>query len=215
MKSSKLWCQADGVFGGIVYAGLIGLLGIFESGPVADDLWLRMLIGFALGVCAKPAVDGAVIELASDTPPRFGRLHLGIALGSTWALAMILAFWPLQRFEVVIWAVAGVWFGSFMAKMHKVEPIAANRLKIYDLSKNLYANYDPFWRVVLSIGAVVVFCGLILLIAWDEKTPPYLVFGIIVVGLNKAVPYAYKFGRFKAFQFFVSTAALVAGYLAI
>ena len=214
VKSSKLWCQLYGVFCGGVYAGVIGLLGLLENGPVADDLWLRMFFGFALGVCAKPALDGTAIEQASDAPPRFGKVQWGVALGATWALAMILAFWPLMPLQVVVWSVGGVFFGAYMVKMHKVETIAPSRLVLYDLSKNVYANYHPLWRVALCLGTAVAYLGLIFMVAGNEGKSPYLALGIIVALSNKGAPYAYDHSVLKAFQIVVSIAAITVGYLA-
>lgn len=215
MKSSKLWCQLDGVFCGGVYAGVIGLLGIWENGPVADDLLLRMFFGFALAVCAKPALDGTAIEQAFDTPPRFGKVQLGVTFGATWAVALILAFWPLMPFEVVVWSVGGVFFGAYMVKMHKVETIAPSRLVLYDLSKNVYANYHPLWRVALGIGTAFVYSGLIFLMADNEGKSPYIILGLTVALLNIGAPYAYEHRGLKGLQIVVSIAAITAGYLAI
>ena len=214
MKSSKLWRQLDGVFCGAVYAGMIGLMGIGENVPVADDLLLRMFFGFALGVCAKPALDGTAIEQASDAPPRFGKVQLGVVHGSNWAILMILAFWPIVPSKVVVWSLIGVFFGAIMAKMHKAETIDPHSLELYDLDKNFFANYHPLWRVALSIGTAVFYLGLIFLMAGNEGKSPYLVLGIIVALSNKGAPYLFVSRWQSTFQFIVGSVAILAGYLA-
>ena len=204
------WCFLWGV-----YAGMIGFLGLRENGPVADDLLLRMSFGFALGVCAKPALDGTAIEQASDASPRFGKVQLGVVHGSNWAIFMILAFWPIVPFKVVVWSLIGVFFGAIMAALHKAEPIDPHNLELYDLDKNFFANIHPLWRVALSLGTAVVYSGLIFLMVSNEEKSPYMALGIAVVLLNLGAPYAYEHRGLKAFQIVVSIAAITAGYLAI
>ena len=225
MKSSKLWCQLNGVFCGVGYAGVIGLLGLRgnlflrDSVPIADDLLLRMFFGFALMVCAKPAFDGIVIELASENPPRLGRIYLGMAGGSNWAILMLLAAWPSSQADLliltIIHAIAGVFFGAIVAKMHRVVPISTDRLALYDLSKNVYAGFHPFWRIAPSLCVfIILFIWFVVMQLMEDLVRPYLLMGIVIAFGNFGAPYLYVNRWRSGFQFIVGFAAILAGYWA-
>lgn len=227
MKSSKLWCQLDGVFCGVVYAGIIGLLGLRESlllrdsVPIPDDLLLRMFFGFALMVCAKPVFDGAVIELASENPPRLGRVYLGMAGGSNWAILLFLAAWPSSQADlsilIVIYLIAGIFFGAVIAKMHRIVPISKDRLALYDLSKNVYAGYHPFLRIAPNLYVLIILFIWFVLRYWVKvplQPQPYILMALVVVLGNGGTPYLFVSRWRSAFQFIVGSAAILAGYLA-
>ena len=227
MKSSKLWCQLDGVFCGIVYAAMIGLLGLRESlllrdsVPIPDDLLLRMFFGFALMVCAKPVFDGAVIELASENLPRLGRVYFGMAVGSNWAILMLLAAWPSSPAKLlivsIIYVVGGVFVGAVIAKMHRVVPIAKDRLALYDLSRNVYDGYHPLWRIVPNLYFLIILFVWFVLRYWVKvplQPQPYILMALVVVLWNGGTPYLFVSRWRSAFQFIVGSAAILAGYLA-
>ena len=225
MKFSKLWSQLDGVFCGIGYAGVIGLLGLRESlllrdsVPIPDDLLLRMFFGFALMVCAKPVFDGAVIELASENPPRLGRVYFGMAVGSNWAILMLLAAWPSSPAKLlivsIIYVVGGVFVGAVIAKMHRVVPISKDRLALYDLSRNVYDGNHPLWRIVPNLYFLIIPFILFLLQQWvKDPFPPYILMGLVVALGTGGTPYLFVSRWRSAFQVIVGSAAILAGYLA-
>jgi hypothetical protein len=214
MKNNPVWVLVDGIFVGLVYAVLILVIGAMEAGPLADDLFLRAFFGFVLGVCSKSALDGTAIELASDTPPRFGRYHFGWAMGSMWGLAMILAFWPLNPPQVAVWIGAGVVFGTFMALQYKPTEIPPARLDLYDVSKNIYDGWHPLWRIGPSLFLVCVFGALLFMTADESAQSLYLVFGMAAALINSCAPYVYRHRVLKALQF-LGPIGIMAGYLAI
>lgn len=213
MKNNPVWVLVDGIFVGLVYAVIILVIGAMEDGPLADDLFLRAFFGFVLGVCSKPALDGAVIELASAAPPRFGRYHIGWAMGSMWGLAMILAFWPFDQRQLAIWIGSGVFFGVFMAQQFKPTQVSPARLELYDVSKNIYDGWHPLWRIGPGLFSICVFAALLFMIAGDAGQSPNLVFGIAVALINTSAPYVYRHRGLKALQF-LAPIGIIAGYLA-
>lgn len=217
MKNNPFWVLADGIFVGLSYAVIILVIGAMEAGPLADDLFLRAFFGFVFGVCSKSALDGAVIELASDTPPRFGRYHYGWAMGSMWGMAMILASWPLNPPQVAVWIGAGVFFGMFMALQYKPTKIPPARLDLYDSSKNIYDVWHPLWRVGPNLFLVCLFGALLFMIAdeADESVQsPYLVFGMAAALINNSAPYLYRHRGLKALRL-LGPITIIVGYLAL
>jgi hypothetical protein len=217
MKNNPVWVLVDGIFVGLGYAVMILVIGAMEAGPLADDLFLRAFFGFVLGVCSKPALDGAAIELASDAPPRFGRYHIGWAMGSMWGLAMILAFWPLDLPQLAIWIGASVFFGVCMALQFKPTKVSSARLELYDVSKNIYSGWHPLWRIGPGLFMVFVFGALLFMIAdeADESVQsPYLVFGMAAALINNSAPYLYRHRGLKELRF-LGPIAIIVGYLAL
>lgn len=214
MRNSPIWALTDGIFVGLLYALMIFVTGAMETGPFTDDLYLRAFFGFVLGVCSKPALDGALIELASDTPPRFGRYHYGWAMGSMWGLCMILAFWPLSPPEVAIYIVAGLLFGVAMALVHKPTKVSPARIDLYDVSKQIYDGWHPIWRIGPGLFLVCII-GFALFGAADESARnPYLMLGLAVALINNAAPYQYRHRALKSLNF-VGVFAIIAGYLSL
>ena len=205
--------QLDAIWNGCAFGLTIIVVDIIANGPPADDLLLRAFFGFALAVLSKPAVDGAMIDLASDNPPRFARYYFGWAMGAMWGGAMIIAFWPLMPVQVVIWIIGGAFFGTVMAAIHKPEPVAAERLALYDLSKNIYAGWHPAWRIVPNIFLAVCVGGILILAAQDDDISPYLGLGMIAALMNSTAPYVYKHRGLKALHLIIAPLAIIAGYL--
>jgi hypothetical protein len=214
MKNNPIWVLTDGIFVGSAYALIIFVVGAMEAGPLADDLYLRAFFGFVLGVGSKPALDGAVIELASDTPPRFGRYHYGWAMGTMWGLSMILAFWPLNPPELAIWVGAGMFFGLFVALLYKPTEIPPARLDLYDVSKNNYDGWHPLLRIGLGLLLVCMFGAAIFAAVDDHAQSPYLILGFAAALTNHDAPYQYRHRVLKALHF-VGVFAIIAGYLSL
>ena len=213
MKNNPVWVLVDGIFVGLAYAVLILVIGAMEDGTLADDLFLRAFFGFVLGVCSKPALDGAAIELASDASPRFGRYHIGWAMGSAWGLAMILAFWPLNLPQLAIWIGAGVFFGVFMALQFKPKQVSSARLELYDVSKNIYSGWHPLWRIGPGFFMVFVFGALVFKTTDESAQSPYFILGLAAALINSNAPYPYRHRGLKALHF-LALIGIVAGYLA-
>lgn len=214
MRHSRIWALTDGIITGLVYALLIFVIGALESSPLADDLYLRAFFGFVLGVCSKPALDGALIELASDTPPRFGRYHYGWANGSIWGLTMILAFWPLSPTEVVFWIGYGFIFGVVMASLYNPTEVSPALIDLYDVSKNIYDGWHPLWRIGPGLFLVCILGAVLFIIADDSAQSPYLVLGIAVALINNAAPFQYRHRALKALNF-AGVFAIIASYLSL
>jgi hypothetical protein len=215
MSNNPIWVLTDGIFVGLAFALTIFVFGAVETGPLADDLYLRAFFGFVLGVCSKPALDGALIELASDTPPRFGRYHYGRAMGCMWGLLMILAYWPLSPMQVVIWIGAGFFFGVFTALLYKPTEASPARLALYDVRKHNYDGWHPLWRIGPDLFLLCII-GVVLFAAEDDSAKsPYLMLGIAAALINNTAPYNYRYLVLKTLHFFVGVFAIIAGYLSL
>lgn len=214
MSHSRIWALTDGIIIGLAYALMIFVIGALESSPLADDLYLRAFFGFVLGVCSKPALDGALIELASDTPPRFVRYYYGWAIGSMWGLAMILAFWPLSPTQVVVYIGGGFFVGVFMALLYKPTEVSPARIGLYDVSKNIYDGWHPLWRIGPGLFLVCILGAALFISADDSAQHPYLMLGIAVVLINNAAPFQYRHRTLKALNF-AGVFAIIAGFLSL
>ena len=214
MANNPVWALFDGVFQGLLYAALIVISGLLETDPVADDLYLRALFGFVVGVCSKPALDGAMIELASDKPPRFGRFHYGWAMGSMWGLVMILAFWPLSPQQLAVWMGGAVFFGAFVALSYKPTEIPAARVNLYNVSHNIYDGWHPLWRIGPGLFLVCLWSIVFLRSAGEDNQSPYLIFGLAAALINSSFPYYFRHRGLLALQF-SGVIAIIAGYLSL
>ena len=132
MQNSRLWAQYDGVALGCVYAVVILVMALFDAAePV--QLIPRIYFGFAIGVLSKRMIDTATIVLAETGTAGRVRVLMGIAQGTAWGMAMILAFWPLETAQVVIWACAGLVFGALMGGLAKPVPVPEARRALYTM----------------------------------------------------------------------------------
>lgn len=214
MSNNPVWVLFDGVVTGLLYAGLIVFVGSMEPGPVADDLYLRAFFGFVLGICSKPAIDGARIELISEQSPRFGRYCFGWAMGSTWGLAMILAAWPLNPLQLALWLAAAVFFGTFLALSYKPTEVQPTRANLYDVSKNIYEGWNPLWRIFPGLFLVGTLAVVLVLNADERQEPPYLLFGLAAALMNSNFPYRVRHRGLLALQM-SGVIAIIVAYLSL
>ena len=215
MLSKTFRRRVDGILSGAAYACIILVIGIMENGPMPDDLLLRAFFGLVLGVCAKPALDGAIIELGAATPPKLARFHLGWVMGSMWGFAMVLAFWPLSPAQLIVWILGGVFFGTVMAKLHKPVPQEPERRALYDLNKEVFAGWHPLWRIFPGVFLVAAFTAIAFLNDGQDANNANLMLGLSAALLNNNAPYTLTHRGLKTLHMIAGLAAIFAGYMAL
>ena len=214
MIGKQVWALIDCILVGLICAAMVFLIGLLETGPIAEDLFLRAFFAFVAAVCSKPAIDGTMIELASDKPPKFGRFHFGWASGCMYGLVMILAGWPLSPPQVIAWVLGAVFFGVFLSMIYKPTELSQARIELYDTSKSIYDGWHPLWRIAPS---VFLACALVLILLQDasqNEQSPYLILGLAAALINNGFPYRFRHRGLLALQF-SGTIAILVGYLSL
>jgi len=213
MDVKTLWARADGIFIGIAFAVIVFAIG--ATSAASEDLLFRAFIAFMLGICTKPATDGVMINMASEAPLKHVRFLFGWAMGSTWGLAMILAFWPLEISRLIIWISAGAFFGTMMAMFAKASPVAPERLALYDTRHNSYDGWKPVWQILVGPFFMLIWIGLFAFLSVAGETMKTLHLGSAILGVYAAVLYPFSYPPLKFLQSVSIPAVIIPVFLAL